>query len=69
MLKAEGVGLSFPIDSFCVTFGSEPTSARVQLRDPAGHASRWFVRMMPIEAGWHGAVASSFEDWKLRFAT
>ena len=69
VLKAEGVGLSFPLDSFCVTFGSETSGARVQSRDPARLASQWFVRMLPMEAGWHGAVASSGEDWKLRFAT
>jgi len=69
VLKAEGVGLSFPLDGFCVTFGSEATGARVQSRDRAGLASQWFVRMLPMEAGWHGAVASRGEDWKLRFAT
>lgn len=66
VLKAQGVGLSFPLDSFCVTFESDDEVARVQSRDPARLDPEWLVRMLPMETGWRGAVAAGGEGWAVR---
>jgi 4'-phosphopantetheinyl transferase len=69
VLKAQGLGLSFPLDGFCVTFESGATVARVHSKDPARLAPEWFVRILSLDAGWHGAVAASGEDWNVRILT
>ena len=68
VLKAHGAGLSLALDSFCVTFESGDAIARVRSRGPAALDPALLVRMLPLPAGWHGAVAASGEDWTLRFA-
>lgn len=67
ILKAHGAGLSLALDSFCVTFESGGSIARVQSRAPAALDPTLLVRMLPLPAGWHGAVAASGEDWTLQF--
>jgi 4'-phosphopantetheinyl transferase len=67
VLKAHGAGLSLALDSFCVTFESGGSIARVRSRGPATLDPALLVRMLPLPAGWHGAVAASGEDWTLRF--
>jgi 4'-phosphopantetheinyl transferase len=69
VLKAQGVGLSFPLDRFCVTFEGEGAIARVQTRDPSTLSPDWIVRMLPLEVGWHGAVAAGGEGWTVRLAS
>jgi 4'-phosphopantetheinyl transferase len=69
VLKAHGSGLSLPLDSFCVTFETGDSVARVDSRHRAILDSAWLVRMLPLEAPWRGAVAASGEGWTLRFAT
>jgi 4'-phosphopantetheinyl transferase len=66
VLKAQGVGLSFPLDGFAVAFDAQQATARVRTRDPSRLASDWFVRALSWDAGWHGAVAALGEDWNLR---
>jgi 4'-phosphopantetheinyl transferase len=68
VLKAHGAGLSLALDSFCVTFEAGGSIARVRPRGPAALDPALLVRMLPLPAGWHGAVAASGEDWTLRFA-
>ena len=66
VLKAHGAGLSLALDSFCVTFESGGSIARVQSRGSAVLDPALFVRMLPLPAGWHGAVAASGEGWTLQ---
>ena len=68
VLKAQGSGLSVPLDSFWVTFEADGSIARVASRDPTVLDPSWLVRMLPLETGWRGAVAASGEDWTVRFA-
>lgn len=68
VLKAQGVGLSQPLDSFCVTFESDDSLARVSLRDPKMPDPRWLVRMLSLGAGWQGAIAAAGDGWALRLA-
>ena len=67
MLKANGAGLSLALDSFGVTFESGDSIARVRSTDPAAVDETLVVRMLPLAAGWHGAIATSGDGWKLRF--
>ena len=60
------VGLSFPLNQFCVTFEGEGTAARVQSRDPATLAPDWFIRVLPLATGWHAAIAAKGEGWDVR---
>lgn len=66
VLKAEGIGLGFPLDRFRVDFHSQEAVASIETLDPAALAGDWTVRMLPCEPGWLGAVAARGTDWKLR---
>ncbi|MDB6091103.1 MAG: putative 4-phosphopantetheinyl transferase HetI [Gammaproteobacteria bacterium] len=66
VLKAEGVGLGFPLDRFRVDFLPGDTAARIETLDPAALAGDWTVRMLPCESGWLGAVAARGTEWELR---
>jgi 4'-phosphopantetheinyl transferase len=66
VLKAEGIGLGFPLDRFRVDFLPGETAARIETLDPAILAGDWTVRMLPCESGWLGAVAARGSDWNLR---
>ncbi len=66
VLKAEGIGLGFPLDKFRVDFLPDETHACIETSDPAALAGDWTVRMLPCEAGWLGAVAARGSGWKLR---
>ena len=70
VLKAQGIGLGFPLDRFRVTFDSHTgadhtNSATVETLDPERLAPGWHVRLLPCEAGWLGAVAAQGTDWDI----
>jgi 4'-phosphopantetheinyl transferase len=67
ILKANGVGLSLALDSFGVTFEPGDSIARVQSTDPGAVDETLVVRMLPLAAEWHGAIATSGDGWTLRF--
>jgi 4'-phosphopantetheinyl transferase len=69
VLKAQGVGLGFPLDRFCVHFLPGGDAARIETLDPAVLEPDWTVRMLRCEAGWAGAVAARGTDWKVRVVT
>ena len=66
VLKAQGVGLGFPLDRFRVDFLPDAQTARIDSLDPERLASDWMVRMLPCEAGWLGAVAARGSDWRVK---
>ena len=66
VLKAQGVGLSFPLDRFFVTFEVGNTVARVQSQDPDALSPQWLVRALATETGWHAALAARGESWHVR---
>src|SRR5262249_50193513 len=66
VLKANGAGLSLALDSFGVTFDSDASTARVRSADAAAIDETLVVRMLPLAAGWAGAVAASGAGWTLR---
>ena len=65
--KANGAGLSLALDSFGVTFDSNGSTARLRSADAAALDETLFIRVLPLAAGWHGAVAASGDGWTLRF--
>ena len=63
VLKAQGIGLGFPLDRFRVDFLTDGTTARIESFDASALRNDWRVRLLPCEAGWHAAVAARGEDW------
>ena len=66
VLKAQGVGLGFPLDRFCIHFHPGGDTAHIETLDPAVLERDWTVRMLPCEAGWAGAVAARGDDWLVK---
>lgn len=66
VLKAQGIGLGFPLDRFRVDFLPEGHAARVETLDPSRLESSWTVRMLHCDAGWLAAVAARGEDWDVK---
>lgn len=66
VLKAQGIGLGFPLDRFHVAFNPGDESAQVETFDPATLAAHWTVRMLPCESGWFAAVAARGTDWVVK---
>jgi len=65
VLKAQGIGLGFPLDRFHVDF-TDGTTARIESFDASALRSDWRVRLLPCEGGWHAAVAAAGEHWAVK---
>jgi 4'-phosphopantetheinyl transferase len=65
VLKAQGIGLGFPLDRFRVEFLQDGDRARIETLDPDKLDGAWTVRMLPGETGWPAAVAARGEDWDI----
>ena len=66
VLKAQGSGLSVPLDRFHVIFDDNLATAAVESLDTARIDSGWFIRRVVCEPGWHAAVAAQTPHWQLR---
>lgn len=66
VLKAQGAGLSVPLDRFRVLFGVDGRTARIVTLAPKQLEAHWTVRMLPHELGWCAAVAAAGDGWKTR---
>jgi 4'-phosphopantetheinyl transferase len=66
VLKAQGVGLGFPLDRFRIDFLPDGHAARLESLDPVALSPHWTVRMLPCESGWLGAIAALGTDWGVR---
>jgi 4'-phosphopantetheinyl transferase len=69
VLKAQGIGLGFPLDKFRVAFESHSNTATVETLDPQRLAPDWRVQLLPCEPGWHAAVAAAGTHWKIEVVT
>ena len=65
VLKAQGVGLRFPLSLFEIRFAADGRTATVASSDPSRLSPDWTVRMLTCEPGWMGAVAAAGEDWQV----
>jgi 4'-phosphopantetheinyl transferase len=66
VLKAQGVGLGFPLDRFCIHFHRGDDTAHIETLHPAVLEPDWTVRMLPCDTGWAGAVAVRGDDWSVK---
>jgi 4'-phosphopantetheinyl transferase len=66
VLKAQGIGLGFPLDRFRVDFHPDGDRAHIETLDPAALQPQWHIRMLPCEPGWCGAVAARGSDWVVK---
>jgi 4'-phosphopantetheinyl transferase len=66
VLKAQGIGLGFPLDQFRVDFLPGDAEARIETFDPGRLDGGWIVRMLPSDAGWLAAVAARGQDWVVK---
>jgi 4'-phosphopantetheinyl transferase len=66
VLKAQGVGLGFPLDRFCIHFHSAGDTAHIETLDPAVLERDWTVRLLPFAADWAAAVAARGDDWQVK---
>jgi 4'-phosphopantetheinyl transferase len=66
VLKAQGVGLGFPLDRFCVNFLPGGQAAHIETLDPSVLERDWTVRMLACDTGWVGAVAARGNEWKVK---
>jgi 4'-phosphopantetheinyl transferase len=65
VLKAQGIGLGFPLDRFRVAFRDDTNSATVDTLDPERLAPGWHVKLLPCEPGWFGAIAAHGTAWQI----
>lgn len=66
VLKAQGIGLGFPLDRFRVAFLPGDETARIDTFDSTALSGDWTVRMLPSENGWLAAVAARGTDWLVK---
>jgi 4'-phosphopantetheinyl transferase len=66
VLKAQGIGLGFPLDHFRVNFLPDGHAASIDTLDPTGLRADWTVKMLSCENGWHAAVAAQGSDWDVK---
>jgi 4'-phosphopantetheinyl transferase len=67
VLKAQGIGLQFPIDQFEVQFDAAGSAAQIRAGEGSRLASDWSIQMLPVEEGWAAAVAARGTGWIMRF--
>ena len=65
VLKAQGVGLAFPLDAFAVDFAADGRTARVTSQDAQRLSADWRVRMATLGPGWPVAIAAAGDGWPL----
>jgi 4'-phosphopantetheinyl transferase len=66
VLKAQGIGLGFPLDHFQVAFVPGEDAATVHSLDPVALSGDWTVRLLSCESGWLAAVAARGTDWVVK---
>lgn len=69
VLKAQGIGLGFPLDRFRVDFHPDGATACIETFDPGALAPDWTVKMLRCPVGWLGAVAARGIDWGVKVVT
>jgi 4'-phosphopantetheinyl transferase len=66
VLKAQGIGLGFPLDQFRVDFLPGGAVAHIETFDVSKLDGGWTIRMLPCDDGWLAAVAARGEDWAVK---
>jgi 4'-phosphopantetheinyl transferase len=66
VLKAQGIGLGFPLDQFRIDFLPGGDVARIETFDLSKLDGAWTIRMLPCDEGWLAAVAARGDDWAVK---
>jgi 4'-phosphopantetheinyl transferase len=66
-IKARGLGLSLPLDSFDVSLSPDQPALLRATRPNANDAAQWTVLSLPIGSGYAGAIAVRGHDLDFRF--
>jgi 4'-phosphopantetheinyl transferase len=69
VIKAQGTGLSAPLDAFRVELGLRSGWSAVETFDTSSIDAGWFVTALPCEAGWSGAVVAKGNAGRIRLMT
>jgi 4'-phosphopantetheinyl transferase len=65
-IKANGEGLSLPLDQFDVSLAIGDTNALLTTRPYGSEAARWSLREVPAGPGYVAALCVAGHDWHLR---
>ncbi len=65
-IKAEGTGLSLPLQQFDVSLGGGVANLLLATRPDSGEAARWTLREVPAENGYAAALCVRGDGWRLR---
>ncbi len=67
VLKAEGIGLGYPLDRFAVKFSSDnPDRASVRSADPSRLRETWHIRMLGDDPAWPMAITAQGQEWQVQ---
>lgn len=66
VLKAEGVGIGYPLDRLQIEFQPDGAAARAHSCDPSRLKQHWSVVMLPVNYGWAAAVSALAGPWQVR---
>ncbi len=64
-IKAQGMGLSLPLDQFTVTLAPDATPRLVSTQHAPAEADRWSLQSIPTPPGYVGAVVAEGQDWRV----
>ena len=65
-IKAQGQGLSLPLDSFDVSLTPDQTAILRATRPDPAEAARWTLLSLPVPSGYEAAVAVQGKDLEIR---
>ena len=65
VLKAQGIGLGYPLDQFQVPLGCESVPMPIVTIDPERLEKNWHVRQIDPGEGWAAAICAAGTDWIL----
>jgi 4'-phosphopantetheinyl transferase len=66
-IKAQGLGLSLPLDGFDVSFSAGEPAVLRATRPDAGEAAQWSLLSLDVDLEYAGAVAVRGKDLDFRF--
>lgn len=64
-IKARGLGLSLPLESFDVSLKPGEPAALLRTREHTEEAARWSLKELPVAPGYAAAVAVERAAWRL----
>jgi len=66
-IKAQGMGLSLPLDQFTVTLAPDETPRLVSTEHAPAEAARWSLQSVTPAPSYMGAVVAEGHDWTLHW--